>query len=42
MEEVLPILFVILFYGFLAVALLYFIIKRIKDKDKEYFEKRDN
>ncbi len=34
--------FVILFYGFLFVALIYFIVKRIKDRDKENFEKRDN
>ena len=35
-------IFGILFYGFLFVALIYFIVKRIKDKDKENFEERDN
>jgi len=41
-RTILPILFVLLFYGILAVALIYFIIKRVKDKGKENFEKRDN
>ncbi len=34
--------FVILFYGFIFVALIYFIVKRINDKEKENFEERDN
>jgi len=37
-----PIIFMVLFYGFITVALVYFIIKRVADKDKEDFEKRDN
>jgi len=40
--EVVPIFFAVLFYGFILFALLYFLMKRIKDKDKENFEKRDN
>jgi uncharacterized membrane protein YhaH (DUF805 family) len=32
----------ILFYGLIIVALIYLIVKRLKDKDKEDFEKRDN
>lgn len=33
---------VILFYGFIIVALIYFIVKRVNDKADENFEKRDN
>ncbi len=33
---------VFLFYGFIVAALIYLIVKRINDKDKENFEKRDN
>ncbi len=40
--ELLPLLFMFLFYGGLLVLLIYFIIKRIEDKSKEDFEKRDN
>ncbi len=31
-----------LFWGFIVVALIYLIFKRIEDKKKENFEKRDN
>jgi hypothetical protein len=31
-----------LFYGFVLIALIYLIVKRIKDKNQEDFEKRDN
>lgn len=31
-----------LFYGFILIALIYLIVKRIKDKNQEDFEKRDN
>jgi hypothetical protein len=31
-----------LFYGFIFIALIYLIVKRIKDKNQEDFEKRDN
>lgn len=31
-----------LFYGFIFIALIYLIVKRIKDKKQEDFEKRDN
>ena len=38
--------FIIAFYTFLALStialLIYLIVKRIEDKDKETFEKRDN
>ena len=38
--------FVIAFYSFLALGaiglIIYLIIKRIEDKDKETFEKRNN
>lgn len=37
------ILFIYLFAGLIALFLLiYFIMKRIEDKEKEDFEKRDN
>lgn len=32
----------ILIWGFFIVALIYLIIKRVNDKEKEDFEKRDN
>jgi preprotein translocase subunit YajC len=32
----------VLFIAFLLFALIYFIIKRIEDKEKENFEDRDN
>jgi len=37
-----PLVLMFLFYGFLLVALIVFIVKRIKDKKNEDFEKRDN
>ena len=37
----LPILIMILVYGSIAVILLYLIVKRIEDRRKEDFEKRD-
>lgn len=40
--EVLAFMLAFLFYGFILGALIYFIIKRIKDKNNENFEKRDN
>ena len=40
--EIIPILLAFLFYGFIFVALIYFIVKRIDDKDKENFENRKN
>jgi len=38
---IMPIL-IILFYIFLLIAFVYFIIKRINDKENEDFEKRNN
>lgn len=35
-------MFVILFYGVIAAFLVYLIVRRIKEKKKETFEKRDN
>ncbi len=40
--EFLPFLLMFLFYGGLFILLIYFVIKRIEDKSKEDFEKRDN
>lgn len=40
--ELLPLLLMFLFYGGLFVLLIYFVVKRIEDKSKEDFEKRDN
>jgi len=35
-------LFVLAYFGVIAVLIIYFVIKRIKDKKKEKFEKRNN
>lgn len=40
--EILPLIFIFLFYGGLFVLLIYFIIERIEAKSKEDFENRDN
>ena len=40
MFVVIPLLFIILFAGFIVI-LIYLIAKRIDDKKKENFEKRD-
>ncbi len=37
-----PVVVMIIIYGGLLVALIYLIFKRIADKKKENFEKRDN
>ena len=40
--EILPFLLMFLFYGVIFILLIYFVIKRLEDKSKEDFEKRDN
>jgi hypothetical protein len=40
--EILPLIVMFLFYGGLFALLIYFVVKRIEDKSKEDFEKRDN
>ncbi len=33
---------IVVFYLFIVVALIYLVVKRIRDKDNEDFEQRDN
>jgi hypothetical protein len=40
--DTIPILMILIFYGAIAGILVYLIFKRIGDKAKEDFEKRDN
>jgi len=40
--DAIPILLIIAFYGVIASTLVYLIVKRIEEKGKEDFEKRDN
>lgn len=40
-SEVIFILFQMLIWGILAVIIVYLIIRRISERDKEDFEKRD-
>jgi len=40
--ELFPVLLMILIYGSFFAVIIYLIFKRIEDKKKENFEKRDN
>jgi len=40
--EVLPVFLAFIIYGGFFAILIYLIVKRIEDKKKENFEKRDN
>ncbi len=40
--EYIPMLFIILMFGGILSILIYFIIKRLEDRKKENFEKREN
>lgn len=42
MLDFIPLLFMILFYGGIAVVFIILIIRRIEEKRHEDFEKRDN
>ncbi|WP_281501036.1 hypothetical protein [Cellulophaga sp. F20128] len=42
MSTLIPIFIMILIYGSVFMILIYLIVKRIADKKKENFEKRDN
>ncbi len=41
MHVLMPFLIVV-FYLFIVVALIYLVVKRIRDKENEDFEQRDN
>ncbi len=40
--EYIPMAFMIIVYGGIFCLLVYFVLKRLKDKNSEDFEKRDN
>lgn len=40
--EFFPLIAMLLFYGGILFVLIYLVLKRIKEKKKEDFEKRDN
>ena len=42
MSGLIPVLIMIMVYGTILGLIIYLIVKRVEDKKKETFEKRDN